>query len=130
MVTIYRVGDVEFVDKEQALKYEALISCKETVSYMNSEKKTVFPLSCLQEIFNVGTVSSMSLLMRDKATERVYIDDDLYETYFLDDSGHLDCTDLHCGLLYWNKKFQSYYRTVYSKDWAVEVLGILKVDYV
>ena len=126
MTTIFKTGDgTEFDNSKQALKYEALK--RDTVEIPIVEKRKLIPLSELEKIFEIGDVNNILLLIKDEDGD---IDEDgYYETNSIDETGHLECTDLNHGLLEWSNAEQAYFRTVCGHSWKVEILGILKVSY-
>lgn len=126
MEVIFKTHDgTEFDSREQALKYEALK--RDVVEIPRVEKRKLIPLSELKNIFEIGSVYNLYFLSKDEDGD---IDEDGgYETNGIDETGHLECTDFNHGLLEWDSKEQSYFRTVYGRSWKVEILGISKVSY-
>ena len=126
METVFKTRDgTEFDNSEQALKYEALK--REIVEIPKVEKRELIPLSELKNIFEIGSVYSLCFLIKDEDGD--IEEDGSYETNSIDETGHLECTDFSHGLLEWDSKEQSYFRTVYGHSWKVEILGISKVAY-
>ena len=126
MDIMYKVGDKTFYDKEEAEAYEKL-PWEKTEIVVKEEVKLV-PPSKLSDIFKHSkSVQSMSFYVRDE--DGNVEEDGGYETNNLDETGHLHCTDLHHGLLEWDKKEQAYYRIVHALSWKVELIGISDVTY-
>ena len=128
MKAVYKVDDMEFSDKKKAEKYEAIIKDSyEEIEIVRVEKEKVIPVDKLKELFDLGQIDSLYFYIKDESG--VIKEDGGYETNCLDDTGHLDCTDEHHGLLEWSEKDQSYYRILFGRSWKVELLGIKKVYY-
>lgn len=126
METIFKTDDgTEFDNSEQALKYEALK--RDIVEIQTVEKRKLIPLSELKNIFEIGSICSLSFLIKDEDGETE--EDGGYETNNIDETGHLECTDFSHGLLEWDSKEQAYFRTVHGYSWRVEILGISRVSY-
>ena len=126
MDIVYKVGSKTFYDKEEAEIYESLPW--EKTEIVTKKEVKLIPMSKLKDIFNCGKrVTNLSFYIRDE--DGSVEEDGWYETNMLDKTGHLNCTDLSCGLLEWSEKEQAYYRTVYSRSWKVELLGISDVSY-
>ena len=127
MEIIYKTKDgMEFSDKGQAEKWESLERVKIEKQHIEVEKIKVIPPSQLKTIFEIGDVTSMCLVYRDDGI--VKYDSD-YETFSLDETGHLDCTDYYHGLFEWSESEQSYVRVYHGKSWKVEFLGVESVSY-
>lgn len=116
-----------FDDREQAEKYEKLSKNMITIEEVTKRKISLVSPAELKNIFEAGEVSFMSFYLRDESGTITY--DGSYETYSLDSTGHLECTDYELGLLEWSKKDNSYYKTVRGHSWKVELLGIKSVHY-
>lgn len=126
MDIVYKVGDKTFYDKKDAEFYENLPWEKMEI-VVKKEVKLV-PLSKLKDIFDCGrSVTNLSFYIRDEYGS--VEEDGWYETNMLDETGHLNCTDLSRGLLEWSEREQAYYRTVHGHSWKVELLGISDVSY-
>lgn len=127
MKTIFKTDDgTEFDNSEQALKYEALK--REIIEIPKVEKVKLISLSELKNIFELGSVYNLYFLVKDEDGE--VKEDGGYETNDIDETGHLECTDLGHGLLEWDSKEQTYFRIVHGRSWKVEILGISKVYYI
>ena len=116
-----------FDDKEQAEKYEKLSQNKVTVEIVTKRNVRLISPDELKSIFDLGEVNRMSLYLRNE--DGTIVKEDFYETYSLDNTGHLDCTDYEQGLLVWSKEDNSYYRLLHGYSWKVELLGIERVYY-
>lgn len=126
MDIVYKVGDKTFYDKEEAEAYEKLPWEKTEITFKKEVK--LVPQSKLKDIFDCGkSVASLSFYVRDE--DGIIDKDGGYETNSLDETGHLHCTDLHHGLLEWDKEEQAYYRIVHALSWKVELIGISDVSY-
>lgn len=126
MKTIYKVDDgTEFKDITQAKLYEDL--ARQEIEVIHKKKVKFIPESELGKIFNIGSISSLCFYLKEENGD--ITEDGGYETNMIDDTGHLDCTDLNHGLLEWSEEDQTYYRIVYGHSWKVELLGISKVNY-
>lgn len=127
MDIVYKIGDKTFYDKEEAEIYENL-PWEKTEIVIKKEVKLI-PPSKLKDIFNCNkSVTNLFFYIRNKEDGSVS-EDGGYETNMLDKTGHLNCTDLYSGLLEWSEKEQTYYRTVHSHSWKVELIGISDVSY-
>ena len=126
MDIIYKVGSKTFRDKEEAEIYESLPW--EKTEIVTKKEVKLIPMSKLKDIFDCGKdVTNLSFYIRDE--DGSVEEDGWYETNMLDETGHLNCTDLSHGLLEWDEKEQAYYRIVYSHKWEVELIGISDVSY-
>ena len=117
-----------FNDKEQAEKYEKLLQNKVTIEIVTKRNVRLISPDELKNIFDLGEVYKMSLYLRNE--DGTIVKEDFYETYSLDNTGHLDCTDYEQGLLEWSEEDNSYYRLLYGYSWKVELLGIERVYYI
>ncbi len=128
MKVVYKTDDgMEFDDREQAEKYEVLSKNKVTVEETIKRTRTLISPDELKNLFELGEVSDMDFYLKE--ADGTIIRDGCYETYSLDDTGHLKCTDYNHGLLEWSEEDNSYYRKVYGHFWKVELLGIERVSY-
>ena len=126
MDIVYKVGSKTFYDKEEAEIYESLPW--EKTEIVTKKEVKLIPMSKLKDIFNCGKlVTNLSFYIRDE--DGSVEEDGWYETNMLDKTGHLNCTDLSCGLLEWSEKDQTYYRTIHGYSWEVELIGISDVSY-
>ena len=126
MDIVYRVGSKTFYDKEEAEIYERLPWEKTKIVTMREVK--LVPPSKLKDIFGCGrSVTNLFFYIRDE--DGNVEEDGGYETNSLDETGHLNCTDLIQGLLEWDEKEQAYYRVVHSHSWKVELIGVSDVSY-
>lgn len=127
MDIVYKVGSKTFYDKEEAETYEKLPW--EEMEIVTKKEVKLIPPSKLKDIFDCGrSVTNLVFYIRDEEDGSVE-KDGWYETNSLDETGHLNCTDLNHGLLEWSEEEQSYYRTVYGYSRKVEVLGVSDVSY-
>ena len=127
MEIIYKTEDgKEFTDEVMAAKWESLKRSKVTESRIY-EYDVILP-DQLKQIFELGDVVSMTIVYRDSKIDKI-VEDSEYETFSLDDTGHLDLTDYNHGLFEWSEEEQSYFRTYYGNSWKVELLGIENVSY-
>ena len=127
MKIIYRTDDgQEFEDKGMALAYELLERKKASIPVRPNEKEVISP-KCLKQIFDIGSVYGMTLLLKDE--EGTVYEDSNFETWDLDETEHLDCTDYSHGLLEWNEEDNTYYWTQYRVARKVELIGIVNVSY-
>ena len=127
METIYKTKDgKEFTDKVMAEKWESLKRSK--VTETRSYDYDVISPDQLKQIFELGDVDSMTIIYRDSRTDQI-VEDSEYETFSLDDTGHLNLTDYSHGLFEWSEEEQSYFRLYYASSWKVELLGIKDVSY-
>lgn len=129
MKTIYKTDSgQEFEDKEKAIAFESLVREKISLPVRTVEKEVISP-KCLKQIFSIGSIYSMTLLLKDE-TGRMYEDSD-FEVCLLDKTGqHLACSDYNHGLIKWSEKDNTYYYIRHSVSSKVELVGILHVDYV
>jgi hypothetical protein len=135
MQVIYRTDDgQEFKDKKKALTYEnlALIYenlAREKVSIpIKPTTKEVISPKCLKQIFDIGSIYGMTLLLKDEKGN-IY-EDSSFETWSLDETEHLDCTDYSHGLLEWSEEDNTYYWTRHFVSQKVELIGIVNVIYI
>jgi outer membrane protein assembly factor BamB len=128
MKVVYKTDDgMEFDDREKAERYEVLSKNKVTVEETIKRTRTLISPDELKNIFELGEVSDMYFYLKE--ADGTIVRDGCYEIYFLDDTGHLYCTDLDHGLLEWSEEDHSYYRKVHYNFWKVELLGIERVSY-
>lgn len=128
METIYKTKDgKEFTNKVIAEKWESLKHSKVTES--RTYEYNVISPDQLKQIFELGDIVSMTIVYRDSKYDNRIVEDSEYETFNLDDTGHLDLTDYSHGLFEWSEEEQSYFRTVHGNSWKVELLGIEDVSY-
>lgn len=128
MEIIYKTKDgKEFTDKDKAEKWESLqrTAYSEHIDYYKVHD--IISPEELKAIFQIDSVYSMTLLLRDEDGD--ITEDSNYETFSLDETGHLDCTDFSHGLLEWSEKENSYFRIVHGREWKVELLGVKDVIY-
>ena len=127
MQTIYRTyRGKEFKDKEKALAYEELVREKVTIQVRPVEKEVISP-KCLKQIFDIGSVYGMTLLL--KSEEGRLYEDSNFEVWCLDETGHLDCSDYSHGHIEWSKEDNTYYHTRFGVSRKVELIGIVDVIY-
>lgn len=127
MKVIYKTDSgQEFRDKDKALAFEALERVKISVPVREVEKEVISP-KCLKQIFDIGSIYSMTLLLKDEEG-RLYDDSD-FDVWLLDKTGHLDCSDYQHGLIQWSEKDNTYYYTRHFVSHKVELVGILRVVY-
>jgi hypothetical protein len=128
MKVVYKTDDgMEFDDREKAEKYEVLSKNKVTVEETIKSTRTLISPDELKNIFELGEVSDLSFYLKE--ADGTIIRDGCYESYSLDDTEHLKCTDLNHGLLEWSEEDHVYYRKVHFYFWKVELLGIERVSY-
>ena len=128
MTIVYKTEDnKEFEDKEKALAYEKLVREKVSIPVKPREKEVISPES-LKQIFDIGSVYGMTLLLKNERGD-IYEDSD-FETWTLDDTGHLDCSDQYHGLIEWDKTDEIYYWTRYGVSKKVDLIGIVDVIYI
>ena len=127
MKVVYKTeDDKEFEDREKALAYEKL--AREMVSIpVRPMKKEVISPKCLKQIFDIDDVYGMTLLLKDEKGD-VYEDSD-FETWALDKTEHLDCSDYNHGILEWSEEDNTYYWTRHFVSRKVELIGITNVIY-
>lgn len=127
MKVIYKTeSGQEFEDKDKALAFEALERETISVPVREVEKEVISP-KCLRQIFDIGSIDHMTLLLKDE-DGRMYDDSD-FEVWLLDKTGHLDCSDYNHGLIQWSEKDGTYYYIRHSTYRKVELVGILRVVY-
>ena len=127
MRTIYKTeDDKEFEDKGKALAYEKLKREKVIIPTKPIEKE-VIATKCLKQIFDLGSVYGMTLLLKNEKGN-MYEDSD-FETWDLDETGHLICTDVSHGLLEWSAENNIYYWIQPQVVRKVELIGIIDVIY-
>ena len=100
---------------------------KVTVEGTINRTRTLISPDELKNIFELGEVSDLSFYLKE--ADGTIIRDGCYESYSLDDTEHLKCTDLNHGLLEWSEEDHVYYRKVHFYFWKVELLGIERVSY-
>lgn len=128
MKVIYKTDSgQEFEDKDKALAFEALERTTISVPVRVGEKKVISP-KCLKQIFDIGDVYNMTLLLKDD--EGHLYEDSCFEVWLLDETGHLDCSDYYHGLIQWSEKDNTYYYTRHFVSHKVELVGISHVIYV
>lgn len=127
MKIIYRTDDgQEFEDKEKALAFESLAREKVDIPARPTKKEVILP-ECLKQIFGIGSVYGMTLLLKNE--EGNIYEDSNFETWCLDETGHLDCTDFGHGCIAWSEEDNTYYWTRYGVSRKVELIGIVNVIY-
>lgn len=128
MVTVYKTeDDKEFKDKEKALAYEKLVREKVSIPVKPIEKEVISP-KCLRQIFDIGSVYSMTLLLKNE-NGSMYEDSD-FEIWSLDSTEHLECSDFNHGLIEWSKEDNTYYYIRHGVSRKVELIGIVDVIYI
>ena len=126
MRIIYKADDgTEFESREQCEKYDQIHI--EHVQYTEIHDINLIPPREFPRLFEIGYIDRMYIYVRDLKDGSV--DYNSYETYSLDETGHLDCTDPDYGCLGWSGKDNCYYRTVHGYSWKVDVLGVKNVSY-
>jgi hypothetical protein len=127
MKTIYKTeSGQEFEDMNKALAFEKLEREKISISRGYVEKEVISP-KCLKQIFNIGDIYDMTLLLKDEEG-RIY-EDSCFEVWLLDETGHLDCSDYNHGIIGWSEKDNTYYYTRHFVSHKVELVGIVSVIY-
>lgn len=127
MTVVYKTDDgKEFESREVAEKWEKIR--KEKVEWATTESHNLIPPSELKNIFSIGSILDLRFYLRDLRNGEIY-EDGGYETFFLDESGHLDLSDYSHGLLYWSEDNNCYFRKVHGLEWPVELIGIEEVSY-
>lgn len=126
MTVVYKVRGQEFWNKETAEKYEKLPLQDMTVKV--EKTLSLIPMDKLKEVFAIGSVCNLKFYIRDCEDDSLE-EDGWYETNSIDETGHLNCTDLEHGLLEWYEEEKCYYRTVHGYSWKVDILGISSVSY-
>lgn len=125
MTIVYKAKDgSEFKDETTCKKYESITS--KCIEYTEKNKVTLIPPSEFEKVFVIGYPDMEVWVQTLKDGDVTY---DRYETYSLDETGHLNCTDYSCGLLEWSDEDKCYYRTIHAHSWKVEVLGVKNVIY-
>lgn len=127
MEIIYKTKDgKEFTDKDKAEKWEAL---QRTIFIEKTEREIqLISADNLKEIFQIGDIYNMTLLLKDSRYNSIVEDSD-FEIFLLDETAHLYCSDYSHGLLQWSEKEKSYFRIVQGVEWKVELLGIKNIIY-
>lgn len=124
----YETDDGKLFDsREQAEKYEEFSKNRVTVEEVTKRKINLISPDELKNIFEAGEIYFMSFYLRDESGTITC--DGSYETYSLDETDHLECSDYERGLLEWSEKDNSYYRIIHGFSWKVELLGIDHVHY-
>lgn len=127
MQIIYKTDSgQEFEDKEKALAYEKLVKEKVSIPVRPMVREVISP-KCLKQIFDIGSVFGMTLLLKDEKGD-IYEDSD-FEIWTLDNTGHLDCSDQYHGLIEWSEEDNTYYWTRHFVSRKIELVGIVDVDY-